>query len=109
VGRLVQQYVRNADGFRGYLHAEAPRVLKPAFVHAARALLPRLRARDLLPTDRVGIRPQLLDRLTGHLEMDFVIEPGPRSTHVLNAISPAFTCALPFAGLVVGEIVQRET
>jgi (S)-2-hydroxyglutarate dehydrogenase len=30
-----------------------------------------------------------------------VIEQGERSTHVLNAVSPAFTCALPFGEMVV--------
>jgi hypothetical protein len=47
-----------------------------------------------------------VDRERGVLEMDFVIAPGPRSTHVLNAVSPAFTCALPF-GEMVAEAVSR--
>jgi hypothetical protein len=29
--------------------------------------------------------------------MDFVVEHGSRSLHVLNAVSPAFTCSIPFA------------
>jgi hypothetical protein len=35
---------------------------------------------------------------------DFVIEGDDRSLHVLNAVSPAFTCALPFADFVVDRI-----
>jgi L-2-hydroxyglutarate oxidase LhgO len=103
-GRLLQQYVRNADGFRHYLHAEAPRLLKPAFVRAAQALVPRLRSVDLIRAEKVGIRAQLLDREKGALEMDFVIEPGPHSTHVLNAISPAFTCAFAFGAMVAERV-----
>ena len=76
---------------------------------AARALIPALRAEDLLPDKKVGIRAQLVDRETGTLEMDFVIEHGERSTHILNAVSPAFTCAFPFGEMVVGEIVKLET
>jgi L-2-hydroxyglutarate oxidase LhgO len=108
-GRLLQQYVANTNGFRRYLHQEAPRLLRPAFLSAVRALLPRLRGGDVESADKVGIRAQLYDRERGALEMDFVIEPGPRSTHVLNAVSPALTCALSFAEMVVDEVVKRET
>lgn len=51
-----------------------------------------------------GIRAQLLDHRTRKLEMDFVIEGDARSLHVLNAVSPAFTCSLPFAEHVCSEI-----
>ena len=107
-GRLLQQYLRNTGGFRHYLHQEAPRLLRPAFLSAVRAMLPRLQPRDVEPADKVGIRAQLYDRVRGVLEMDFVIEPGPRSTHVLNAVSPAFTCSLSFAEMVVDGVVKRE-
>jgi L-2-hydroxyglutarate oxidase LhgO len=104
--RLLEYYVRNSDGFRHYVHAEAPRLVKAGFLRAARRLVPALRSEDLLPDRKVGIRAQLVDRETGHLEMDFVIEPGPRSTHVLNAVSPAFTCALPFGELVAEAVIR---
>lgn len=47
-----------------------------------------------------GIRAQLLDINTGKLEMDFVLEGDKNSLHVLNAVSPAFTCAPAFARYV---------
>lgn len=46
---------------------------------------------------RPGIRAQLVDIDKRKLEMDFVIEGDNKSLHVLNAVSPAFTCSLPFA------------
>lgn len=39
------------------------------------------------------------------LEMDFRIEGDDRSLHVLNAVSPAFTCAFPFARFVVDRVL----
>jgi hypothetical protein len=36
--------------------------------------------------------------------MDFVLEGDERSMHVLNAVSPAFTCSLPFADSVCDRI-----
>lgn len=98
---LVTQYARNAGGFRRFAHAEALRFLKSRFVAAARTLVPRLRAEHLVRSSKVGIRAQLVDRSDHRLIMDFVVEPGERSTHVLNAVSPAFTSAFPFARLVL--------
>jgi L-2-hydroxyglutarate oxidase len=53
---------------------------------------------------RPGIRAQLLDITKKRLEMDFVLEGDHRSMHVLNAVSPAFTCSLPFARYVCDHI-----
>ncbi len=46
--------------------------------------------------EKPGIRAQLLDTATSRLAMGFVTEHDD-SLHGLNAVSPAFTCALPFA------------
>ena len=54
---------------------------------------------------RPGIRAQLVKRRTNTLVMDFVVEGDAHSTHVLNAISPAWTCALPFAKYIVEQFV----
>lgn len=51
-----------------------------------------------------GIRAQLLDLRTKALEMDFVIEGDRHSLHVLNAVSPAFTCSIPFSEYVVEKL-----
>jgi L-2-hydroxyglutarate oxidase LhgO len=51
-----------------------------------------------------GIRAQLLDTKKRKLEMDFVLEGDKRSMHVLNAVSPAFTCSLPFSEYVCERI-----
>lgn len=58
---------------------------------------------------RPGIRAQLLDITKRKLEMDFVLEGDRRSMHVLNAVSPAFTCSLPFAGHVCDQIEKLVT
>ena len=51
-----------------------------------------------------GIRAQLLDIKEKKLEMDFVIEGDNKSMHILNAVSPAFTCSIPFSQYVCKEI-----
>ena len=51
-----------------------------------------------------GIRAQLLDTTKQKLEMDFVLECDNKSMHILNAVSPAFTCSIPFSEHVCQQI-----
>lgn len=54
-----------------------------------------------------GIRAQLLDLQNLSLVQDFVVEKGENSVHILNAVSPAFTCSFPFAKWVVENYVAE--
>ena len=102
---LVKQFVAGRDGFRRLAWQEGRRYFKPWFTKAAQAVLPRLKSEHLLPTDKVGIRAQMLDKNTGRLVTDFLVERGPHSTHILNAISPAWTSAFPFARYVCDNFI----
>jgi L-2-hydroxyglutarate oxidase LhgO len=104
---LGSQYLSGRDGFRRLAWQEGRRYFKRWFAQAARQLLPRLRPEHLLPCSKVGIRAQMLDRNSGELVTDFLVEAGPASTHVLNAISPAFTSAFPFARHVCDTHILR--
>lgn len=97
LAQLGRQYASGEGGFRRLAWQEGRRYFKRWFAEAARQLLPRLRPEHLLPCAKVGIRAQMLDKQSGALVTDFLVESGPGSTHVLNAISPAFTSAFPFA------------
>jgi L-2-hydroxyglutarate oxidase LhgO len=101
---LARQFIGGRDGFRRLAWREGGRFSKARFAEAARALLPRLKAEHLMACDKVGIRAQMVDRREGRLVTDFLVEAGPASTHMLNAISPAFTSAFPLARLVCDNI-----
>lgn len=105
---LFQQTLAGRDGFRRLAWQEGRRYFKPWFADAARAILPRLKNEHLLPCDKVGIRAQMFDRQEGKLVTDFIVERGPSSTHVLNAISPAWTSAFPFARFVIDNYIITE-
>jgi (S)-2-hydroxyglutarate dehydrogenase len=94
---LLTQFTLGHDGFRRLAWQEGSRAMKWRFVKAANRLLPRLRASHLQACDKVGIRAQLLDLENRRLVQDFLIETRHNSTHVLNAVSPAFTSAFPLA------------
>ena len=52
---------------------------------------------------KVGIRAQLYDKKTGTLIKDFRMDNGISSTHILNAISPAFTASFSLADLILKQ------
>jgi hypothetical protein len=73
-------------------------------VQLAGHLLEGVRLNHFTRWGQPGIRAQLLDIKKRRLEMDFVVEGDDRSMHVLNAVSPAFTCSMPFADYVCDRI-----
>jgi len=99
--KLFGMYVRDENNFRKLAHMEMGKYQKRNFLAAARKLMPSLKAEDMLPTAKVGIRPQLVNIKTRKLEMDYILARTDNSLHVLNAISPAFTSAFSFAELIV--------
>ena len=100
---LASQWWRNSGGFRRYAREQALHGLKPLFLKAAQALVPGLRSEHMIPSQKVGIRAQLYDQRSGRMVQDFLLEHGPASTHVLNAISPAFTASFALADLILDQ------
>jgi L-2-hydroxyglutarate oxidase len=64
-------------------------------------------ANNYITWGKPGIRAQLLNTKTRILEMDFILEGDNKSMHVLNAVSPAFTCSIPFSKYVV-DVIQNK-
>ncbi|MGQ0593651.1 MAG: L-2-hydroxyglutarate oxidase [Gammaproteobacteria bacterium] len=82
---------------------------RPYLVREAARLVDGVRAEHFRVWGEAGIRAQLVNLETGRLEPDFRFEGDERSSHVLNAVSPAFTCALPFSAYLVDRIPGRGT
>ena len=90
------------------MHNEIPHYRKRSFLAAARKLVDRLEPEWLKPSPKVAIRPQLVNTREGRLEMDFIVEHGKHSVHVLNAVSPAFTSAFAFANFIADQFFQKR-
>ena len=105
---LTRQFIANKDGFRRLSWQEGSRYIKPRFVAAAKKILPRLKAQHLLPSNKVGIRAQMLDMETSRMVNDFLVENGVNSTHIINAISPAWTSAFPFARYIYDNHITKQ-
>lgn len=78
---------------------------KEAFISAAQKLLPAVGPDDFRQS-YAGIRAQIV-REDGTLIKDPLFEYGPRSTHVLNAVSPGLTSSLPFGEHIATEAIDR--
>ena len=108
LGREGAFFLRNDFGFRALAWKELRKYSRRHLVQLAAELV-----RDVAPEHyrrwgKAGIRAQLVDIRQRKLEMDFKLEGDDRSFHVLNAVSPAFTCAFSFAKYVVDRIAELQ-
>jgi L-2-hydroxyglutarate oxidase len=91
--------------FRNLSFVEIPKLLQMRghLIAGAHRLVQGLKSEDFEGFGPAGIRAQLVDLKNDKLEMDFVVEGDQKSTHVLNAVSPAWTCCIPLAEHVVSS------
>jgi L-2-hydroxyglutarate oxidase LhgO len=93
--------------FRELAVEEMRKYSRRHLVSLASRLAQGVRPGDYREWGEPGIRAQLLNIKERKLEMDFVVEGDGESTHVLNAVSPGWTCAMPFAEYVVDRIEKE--
>ena len=91
----------NKFHFRDLARTEMRKYLKSNLLADAAGLVKQFRSGGDWRWGTPGIRAQLIDLETYALVQDFIVEGDRNSTHVLNAVSPAFTSSLPFAEYVV--------
>tara|TARA_B100000212_G_C27379509_1_gene536331 strand:- start:1245 stop:2459 length:1215 start_codon:yes stop_codon:yes gene_type:complete len=104
---LAGQYLQNNGGFRKYVHEQLLLALKPVMLNSAKKLIPSITNYDIVECEKVGIRSQLFNLDEEKLEDDFLCLEGPSSTHVMNAISPAFTASFSLADLIIDQMISK--
>jgi L-2-hydroxyglutarate oxidase len=77
--------------------AELPKVSTRRLINDGQRLVPKARLISSWSYKEPGIRAQLVRLDEGKFEMDFVIRSANGVVHVLNAVSPGWTAAIPFA------------
>ena len=105
-GRELHMLATNRNDFRTLARHELRKQRRTHMVADAATLLEGAKAMGFHRRGQPGIRAQLVERDSNRLVMDFVIEGDAKSVHVLNAVSPAFTCAIPFARHVVDCLIS---
>ena len=100
IWRNLGLFVSSDFDFRRLAVEELQKYSRRHLVSLAGELATDVRPEHYAKWGRPGIRAQLINTRTRKLEMDFVLDGDARSLHVLNAVSPAWTCSLPFAAHV---------
>jgi L-2-hydroxyglutarate oxidase LhgO len=90
----------DAHDFGKILKSEWPKVIQTLLIKEALGLVPTANKVPNWHKKPPGIRAQLVHLPTGKLEQDFVVARKLNSIHILNAVSPGWTSALPFGRYV---------
>lgn len=101
-------FALNSFGFRDLALEEMKKYNRRYYVGLAAKMVQAIDQNGFTTWTRPGIRAQLLDKKQRQLVQDFVVEADNQSVHILNAVSPAFTCAFPFADYVVERYITGK-
>ena len=102
--REISLFFNNHFNFRRLALDELKKHSKRRMIKDLKSMTPSLSLEKLSHWGNPGIRAQLVNIVEKKLEMDFIFEGDRKSFHILNAVSPAFTCSKPFADHVVSQI-----
>jgi len=91
--------------FPEIVRSELPKVLTRLLLKNVSEIVPNLPQVDRWAKLPPGIRAQLVNLESGILEQDFIVRKHANSIHILNAVSPGWTSALPFGRWVATSIV----
>lgn len=94
----------DAHDFGKILKSEWPKIIQSQLVKESLELVPTANQVRRWNKKPPGIRAQLVHLPTGKLEQDFIIKNKFNSTHILNAVSPGWTSAIPFGKFVADQI-----
>lgn len=104
LGWEAKLFALNRFGFRTLAIEEMRKYSRSYLTSLARKLTRSMPLEPYRTWSTPGIRAQLLHRHTLELVQDFVVEHHDNTTHILNAVSPAFTASIPFARWVVERL-----
>ncbi|WP_164667416.1 L-2-hydroxyglutarate oxidase [Virgibacillus doumboii] len=104
----MKLFMTNSFKFRSLAFNEMKKYMKSYFINLSMKMVKQLDKKGFGQFARPGIRAQLLNKKTLELVQDFVVEGDYHSFHVLNAVSPGFTCAFPFSRYVVDGIIEKQ-
>jgi (S)-2-hydroxyglutarate dehydrogenase len=93
----------DSHNLKTILKTEWPKMIQSRLVKESTELVPTADNVKNWFKKPPGIRSQLVHLPSGKLEQDFVVRSKGNSTHILNAVSPGWTSAIPFGQWIVEE------
>lgn len=101
-------YIKNKFHFRRVAIHELKKYRRAFLANEAAYMIDDMNVDHFKQWGKPGIRAQLIDRRNNLLMTDFCYEGDHHSFHVLNAVSPAFTCSLSFSSFLVDKIMEYK-
>ncbi|MBI2665460.1 L-2-hydroxyglutarate oxidase [Candidatus Woesearchaeota archaeon] len=101
-------FFTNKFGFRDLAIEEIKKYRKKNLIQSSQHLADGVCVEKSKHFTKPGIRAQLLHKKNLTLVQDFIVEGDEHSIHILNAVSPAFTCSIPFSKYLVEMIKEKK-
>lgn len=92
---------KNTFNFRSLAYEELKKLNQNYLKNVASKLVKDVDLSSFDTWGKPGIRSQLIDLRDLSLAQDFIVEQDENSVHILNAVSPAFTCSFPFSEWII--------
>ena len=102
----MRLFATNSFNFRSLAIDEIKKYRKSHLVHLAQKLVRSIDPHGFGEFTKPGIRAQLLRKDNLQLVQDFIVEGDKRTVHVLNAVSPGFTCSFPVADYIIDNYLH---
>ena len=96
--------IESSKDFRSLIFDELRKYNRKYLVQNACHLANGINEKKFRQWGRSGISAQLYNQVKNELVMDFFFEGDPHSFHILNTISPAWTCAIPLSKYIANKI-----
>lgn len=100
--KALKSLMRNSpSNLINLARTELPKISTKVLSRDGQRLVPSSTGTIPWKKKKPGIRAQLVNLTKGEFEMDFVVQKEDNIVHVLNAVSPGWTSAIPFAKWIV--------
>lgn len=97
----------NKHSLYAMIASEVPKFSRSIMVKEAEKLMPGIGKVGGWEALAGGVRAQLVNK-EGELIQDFIVEKSGNIIHILNAVSPGWTSAVPFGKWVVDNYIMRD-
>lgn len=109
MGEITQWYlrsfIRNDFSFRNLVRQEMRNIFKGYIVSQGSRLVDTTIPTAKMKYLKAGLRAQLFDKQSKTLVNDFIFINKNHMCHILNAVSPGFTCSFSIADYLTREVV----
>lgn len=108
ISKLLSSFVfKDRHNMRKHMLEEIKMNFPPYFTKMVQQLVPSIEQKHLKSSTKMGLRAQVVKKSDLSLCMDFIVERGESSLHIINAVSPAFSSCMAFADWLIQTHMKK--